>query len=191
MHLSRLTLPSKHCRNATFKKIFIFPPVRISLAVLPPFLRGCGGKSQTLNQRQVLMQGSAQWFVRGFGVSLRLSGHHLSVSVHPAPMSAASHLCPQITSLLGLKKHWKEKRARSVGVRRRKKPPDLQVCRELPPLALQSEGGLGFPNLPSQAVPKAARQGRVILNNWDLRLKVSSTCWTAAEMSKIQGGFKN
>lgn len=46
-----------------------------------------------------------------------------------------------------------------------KKPHDVQVCRELTPLALESEGELCFPNLPSQAVPKAARQERVILNN--------------------------
>lgn len=30
------------------------------------------------------MQGSAQWCVRGFGVSLRLGGRYLSVSVHAA-----------------------------------------------------------------------------------------------------------
>lgn len=48
---------------------------RISLAMLPAFLGG-GGKSQTINKRQVLMQGSAQQRARGFGVALRLGGWH-------------------------------------------------------------------------------------------------------------------
>lgn len=77
--LSRLTLPSKHGRNATFRKIFFFSVGRISLATLPPFLSGGSGKSQTINQRWVLMQGRAQRPAKGFGVAPRLGRWHPAV----------------------------------------------------------------------------------------------------------------
>lgn len=172
---------------------------RISLATLPPFLRGGGGKSQTINQRQVLMQGSAQRRARGFGVAPRLGGRHPAgcpPSSRPCPSSpgsAASRLCQhgyflghsvkRSIALAWVKnKHAKKSPSEQeavvmvVGVRGGgRNPSDLQVCRELAALPSLSEGGLRFPHLPSQVVPGAARQGRVILNNWDLRPKVSST----------------
>lgn len=80
MRLSRLTLPSKHSRNAMFKKIGFFSIGRILFAVLLPFLCGGGdGKSQIINQRWVLMQGSAQQCARGCGLTLRLGGWYPAV----------------------------------------------------------------------------------------------------------------
>lgn len=56
----------------------------------------------------------------------------------------------------------------------RKNRSDLQVCQELVALLRLSVCEMGFPHLLSWAVPGAVRQGRVILKNWELRLKVSS-----------------
>lgn len=47
--------------------------------MLPPFLCGGGGKWQSINQRQVLMEGSARRRVRGFGVTPRVGGWYPAV----------------------------------------------------------------------------------------------------------------
>lgn len=156
-------LPSKHCRNATFKKIFFFffiysPVGRISLATLPPFLCGGGGKLQNINQRQVLMQGSAQWgalvLPRGWVDSIQPPVRPPADCVPPARGLLLPACASTVISWAALRNgalHW----------------PGFKNKHAVPSLA---EGELGFPQLASQVEAGAARQGRVTLKKpgiWD------------------------
>jgi len=148
-----------------------FPVGRISLATLPPCLCG-GGKSQTVNQRQVLMQGSARRCARGFGVALRVTGRHLPgrppASIQPG--AAASCVCqhsyflgcpvkPSIALAWAKNKHQIKARSHDGcwGVRRRRK-------KALCPASVR-RAGWGFPvSLPRLWLEQRG-QGRVVLSN--------------------------
>lgn len=135
------------------KRFHPSPPVgRISLATLPPFRGGGGGggKSQTINQRQVLMQGSAQRgalvLPQGWVDGVQPPIHPPADLCPPSPASAASRVC-QHSYFLG----WSEKWSIGLGLK----------------ISMRCHHWLkviwGFLRLTSQVLPGAARQGRVTL----------------------------